>query len=84
MALLADEDGPVITKYLAGNMQDAHSLMNMNPVQQAQFIERTIRVKASALKPKTSNTPSPATNLQGNGVDPDASKHPALKGVIYS
>jgi len=49
---------------------EAHELNNMNPVLAgAKYAE--LKVKASALKPKTSNAPSPATNLQGNGVVPD-------------
>ena len=43
-----------------------------------------LKQKASALKPKTSNTPSPATNLQGNGVDPEAGKYKNLAGTKYS
>jgi len=81
MHILADSDGPLITKHLAANPQDGHQLAQMSPYEVGTFLDG-IKVKASALKPKTSSTPAPATNLQGNGVG--EKKHPALEGVTYS
>ena len=82
-AIMSDPDGYFIAKHLAANPQEAHELNTMNPILAgAKFAE--LKQKASALKPKTSNAPSPATNLQGNGVDSDLNKHPALKGVVYT
>ena len=69
MHILGDSDGPLITKHLAANPQDGYDLASMSPYSVGQFLDG-IKTKASALKPKTSNTPSPATNLQGNGVNP--------------
>lgn len=80
-AIMADKDGYFIAKHLAANPQEAYELNSMNPIFAGEKL-LAIRQKASALKPKTSNTPAPATNLQGNGAGEQ--KHPALEGVIYS
>ena len=82
MHILADSDGPLITKHLAANPQDGYQLASMSPYNVGQFLDG-IKTKASALKPKTSSTPAPATNLQGNGVDPEAGKYKHLKGTKY-
>ena len=82
MHILKDEDGPLITQHLAANPQDGYQLAQMSPFAVGSFLDG-IKVKASALKPKTSNTPAPADTLNGHGVDPDGKKHPALQGVIY-
>jgi hypothetical protein len=81
-AIMSDPDGYFIAKHLAANPQEAHELNTMNPILAgAKFAE--LKQKASALKPKTSNAPSPATNLQGNGVDPEAGKHKYLSGATF-
>tara|TARA_R110000851_G_scaffold129263_1_gene261922 strand:+ start:218 stop:1033 length:816 start_codon:yes stop_codon:yes gene_type:complete len=82
MHILKDTDGPLITKHLAANPQDGYELASMSPFAVGQFLDG-IKQKASALKPKTSNAPKPATNLQGNGVDPEAGKYRNLKGTRY-
>lgn len=81
MHILADSDGPLITKHLAANPRDGYELASMSPFAVGQFLDG-IKTKASALKPKKSSTPRPATNLQGNGAGEP--KHPALEGVKYS
>ena len=73
MHILGDPDGPLITKHLAANPQDGYQLATMSPYSVGQFLDG-IKVKASALKPKTSNAPPPATNLSGNGVAIDPNK----------
>ena len=82
MHILADSDGPLITKHLAANPQDGYDLAGMSPYSVGQFLDG-IKTKASALKPKTSSTPTPATNLQGNGVDPEAGKYKNIKGAKF-
>ena len=67
--ILGDSDGPLITKHLAANPQDGYQLAAMSPFDVGSFLDG-IKTKASALKPKTSSTPDPATNLSGNGVIP--------------
>lgn len=78
-AIMADSEGYFIAKHLAANPQEAYELNSMNPILAgAKYAE--IKQKASALKPKTSSTPTPATNLQGNGVDPEASQYKYISG----
>ena len=80
--ILSENDGPLITKYLAANPNDGYELANMSPYKQGVFLNE-IKAKAAALKPKTTNTPNPATNLQGNGADPELGKYKHIKGVKY-
>ena len=80
--ILSDKDGPLITKHLAGNPQDGFELAGMSPYGVGQFLDG-IKQKAGALKPKTSNAPKPATNLQGNGVDPEAGKYKYIDGATF-
>lgn len=82
MYILADSDGPLITKHLAANPQEGFELANMSPYGVGQFLDG-IKQKASALKPKTSKAPKPATNLTGNGVDAEAGKYKNLSGTKY-
>jgi len=82
MHILKDTDGPLITKHLAANPHDGYELASMNPYAVGQFLDG-IKHKASALKPKTSSAPKPATNLQGNGADPEAGKYKNLRGTKY-
>ena len=82
MHILGDSDGPLITKHLAANAQDGYQLAAMSPFEVGSFLDG-IKAKASALKPKTSNAPTPATNLQGNGVDPEAGKYKNLGGAKF-
>lgn len=82
MHILGDSDGPLITKHLAANPQEGYQLASMSPYAVGSFLDG-IKVKASALKPKTSSTPAPPTNLTGNGVDPEAGKYKHIKGTKF-
>ena len=82
MHILGDSDGPLITKHLAANPQDGYQLAQMSPYTVAPFLEG-IKAKASALKPKTSNTPTPATNLSGNGANPELGKYVHSQGAKF-
>tara|TARA_R110002096_G_scaffold84217_1_gene194560 strand:- start:1 stop:813 length:813 start_codon:yes stop_codon:yes gene_type:complete len=82
MHILGDSDGPLITKHLAANPQDGYQLASMSPYTVGSFLDG-IKAKAGALKPKTSNAPSPATNLQGNGADPTSGKHKHIRGAKF-
>lgn len=83
MHIVADSDGPLITKYLAANPSELALLSGMNDFQAAIHIE-TVKTKAAALKPKTSSAPAPAQNLRGNGVDPNSGKYQNIKGATFS
>lgn len=80
--ILADEHGPLITKYLSQNPQAMDTLRNLPPTSAGIFIETQVKPEAIKLKPKQSEAPPPAEALNGNGAPQQ--KHPALEGVIYS
>lgn len=79
MHILADSEGPLITKHLAANPQDGYQLASMSPFEVGSFLDG-VKSKASALKPKTSSAPPPPTNLQGNGVDTENAGMPHIAG----
>jgi len=82
MAILQDNEGPLITKYLASNPADILDLNSMNPyIAGAKLME--IKQKAAQLKPKRTNAPEPATRIEGSTVDPDANKYPLTKGAKF-
>lgn len=82
--IIGKDDGALIIQHLAANPIELDDLKSMNPFHAAEYINSTLSQKAAALKPRTSNAPDPVKPLNGNGVDPDMNKHPALKGVVYS
>lgn len=68
--LIADTDGPVMTRYLSENLVDVDSVNRMNPMQAGVFMN-DIREKAKALYTKTpSGAPPPADTLNGSGIVP--------------
>ena len=79
MHILADSDGPLITKHLAANPQDGYELASMSPFAVGQFLDG-IKTKASALKPKTSNAPAPVDNLQGVTSDFESKQYKYIGG----
>ena len=80
-SLLADPEGPLIVKHLAANPVDAMQLTSMNPYEQAVFIERNVRGKLDAIKPKTSSAPKPAKDITGSGISDDKYQH--IKGAKF-
>lgn len=68
--ILEDDQGPLITKYLAQNVDELDRLASLNPLQAAVQIATTVKQKAAALKPKVSTAPSPVTHVRGAGVAP--------------
>ena len=81
LAILEDPDGPLMTKYLAANPQEVTRLVNMNPYTAGAHLA-TLRSKAAALKPKTSSTPKPTTDISGSGGEPDR-QSPLIKGATF-
>ncbi len=68
--ILADENGPLITKYLSENQQDIDTLNQLDAISAGIFIG-SVKEKAVALGIKqTSTTPDPAETLSGAGVPP--------------
>ena len=68
--ILADEHGPLITKYLSENPVAMESLNSMPPISAGAFIESQVKPQAIKLKPATTNAPEPVETLNGAGVQP--------------
>lgn len=83
IALVGHPEGVMMFKHLSGNPQEVDLLNRMNPYEAGTYIENTLKAKAVALRPKTSNAPSPAQTINGAGVDPDNGKYKHLKGVKW-
>lgn len=81
LAILEDPEGPLMTKYLAANPQEVTRLVNMNPYSAGAHLA-TLKSKAAALKPKTSSTPNPTTDIQGSGGEPNKDS-PLIKGATF-
>jgi len=68
--VIADEQGHLITKYLAENPQDIDTVNKLDGMNAGIFMN-TVREKAVALYTKrTSDAPDPPDNLTGSGVPP--------------
>lgn len=80
--LLEDNEGPLITKYLAANPLELEALRNMNPMQAAIKVNSEIRERASSLKPQVSNAPEPPETINGGGVV--ESPNPWVSGGSFS
>ncbi len=79
--ILQQEDGPLITKYLADNPLVLDDLRNMSPINAALKIETEIKAAASTLKPQASNAPDPAETLSGRGAGEKV--NPLIKGAKF-
>lgn len=79
--ILADEDGPLITQYLADNPIELDKFNTMSPINAALRINSVIRQAASKRKPQVSAAPDPTEVLSGNGAPPKES--PFLAGATF-
>jgi len=79
--ILQQEDGPLITQYLAENPVQVDELRNMTPIQAALKINSDIKLAASAMKPQASNAPDPAETLSGRGAGEQ--KNPLIAGATF-
>lgn len=82
--LLSDDQGALISTYLASNFEELETIAELNrtsPYSVGMYIERVVKPKAQARKPKVSSAPEPTLAVRGNGAP--ESKSPLLKGVIY-
>ena len=68
--ILADDHGPLITKYLANNLTELDELSRMPPTLAAVKIATAIKQKAASLKPKVNNAPDPLDPPRGAGSAP--------------
>ena len=66
--ILADDQGPLIVKYLAKNPLEMEVLRGLTPQHAAIRIHTDIKGKASALGVKTPTAPTPVETLSGSGM----------------
>lgn len=79
--ILGDEDGPLITKYLAENPVIQDELRHLPPIQAAMKIDSTIRQAVSTMKPQVSDAPDPIETLDGRGAGEQVSRF--IKGATF-
>ena len=80
MELLAEEQGPLITLYLAQNPQALDAINTANPISLGN-VWSDIKNKASGLAKKTTSTPDPVETQKGSGVAP---KNRGPSGATYT
>lgn len=78
-AIMSDKEGGIALLHLATNPADIQALNGANALTLG-TIYADIKAKAAKLKPKQSETPSPAEILDGNGAPPKQGGPP---GVTY-
>ncbi len=81
--ILEDEQGPLITKYLAQNLQELDDLSKLPLRQQIIRIEKLIKPKAATLKPRVSSAPDPTTSVRGVGMVPASYGGKSLEGAKF-
>jgi hypothetical protein len=64
--ILHDDQGPLITKYLANNLADLEQINAMTPMQAAVYIATKVKPKAASLKPRVSNAPEPTDSVRNS------------------
>ena len=79
--ILQQEDGPLITKYLADNPVIMDDLRHMRPIDAALKINSDIRKAASTLKPQATAAPDPIETLSGRGAGEKTS--PFIAGATF-
>jgi len=80
-AILVEPEGPLITKYLAANPQVVGQLNGMSPHQQGAYMV-TLKAKAGELKPRSSSTPTPTTDIGGSGGEVKKD-HPLIQDCSF-
>lgn len=80
--ILKDEQGPLITTYLAANPVEMETIRSLDPISAGVYLSTIVKQKAEALKPKLTSAPDPVETLRGGGIPEKV--HPALQGVKYS
>ena len=79
MELLSEEQGPLITMYLAQNPQALDAINTANAISLGN-VWNDIKTKASSLQTKTTSTPDPVETQKGSGVGP---KNRGPAGATY-
>ena len=78
--ILNDEQGPLITQYLAGNLNELETLRNLSPMQAAVHLATQIVPKLKAV-PTNTGAPPPSDGLSGTGAPP---KERGPEGCTYT
>jgi hypothetical protein len=78
--ILADEQGPNITMYLAQNPLEMETIRNMHPMQASVYIYSTIKAKAVSARPTPNPISEPTEVLRGAG-QPEGDRGPS--GAVY-
>lgn len=68
--ILADDHGPLLTKYLATNQLELERLVQMPITMAAVRLATEVKSKAVAMKPKVSTTPDPLDSPRNAGISP--------------
>jgi hypothetical protein len=68
--ILADDHGPLLTKYLAKNQLELERLVQMPVTMAAVRLATDLKAKAVAMKPKVTKTPDPLNQPRNSGVSP--------------
>jgi len=68
--ILADDHGPLLTKYLAKNQLELERLVQMPVTMAAVRLATELKSKAVAMKPKVTKTPDPLNQPRNSGVSP--------------
>lgn len=68
--ILADDHGPLLTKYLAKNQLELERLVQMPITMAAVRLATDLKSKAVAMKPKVTKTPDPLNQPRNSGVSP--------------
>ena len=78
--ILADEHGPLITKYLANNVLELERVMSMPLANAAVYLATSVKQKAAALKPKVNTAPDPIDTPLSSG---SGQKRRGPEGATY-
>lgn len=70
--IITDDKGPLITTYLAENVDELEKIVSMTPIKAARYIEANIKPKLTARTSKISKTPEPVQKLSGNAPQGNA------------
>jgi hypothetical protein len=76
--IFEDEDGPLLTKYLAQNPLEVEALSSLPAMKAAVRLATIVKANASALKPKPSSAPDPLDLPKGGpnaGLEKSSSGH---------
>lgn len=68
--ILADDQGPLLTKYLARNQLELERLVQMPIAMAAVRLATDLKAKAVAMKPKVTKTPDPLNQPRNAGISP--------------